>query len=289
MCAHTSNQPESTTMEWAFLTRQTRPTREEVLGDLNAGLLPRAHGSFAQQRLVRQFNVLAPRVVRALPEFAAMELDVTLTDVVRGYRLVQLLGDPTAQRITVQVAVSELTRRQGALLLRLRHCRDDLLRLARDRGVAPSLFRVELGDGDASRAITGARVLIGLVKRHADKLAAPKVMELLRAEIDATARDLERSEIAQEKGKIEATQPTTTLVALREALYGLLLKFSRLGPIAVRHDAEAREQFALRILHPTGGGAAGEELEPIAPDDESAPAAELPVAEAPAAELRRAG
>lgn len=255
----------------AFLLQikpSTRPTREEVLASLDRGDLMRVANTFGLTNLVKQTHMLLPIVAHNLPAFRENELPITERDVIIAARLVELTGLPTADRLSSMVEVQELTAEQKKHLERLRSGRDDMVRLARFANVPERLFRVNLGEGDASRALPGALALVRLIDTHGHRLGLNKQVKKIRARVEAATLGLLEANIAQETGKGQSALPAATLKAVREALYALLLNFSRLGPVAVADsDPDARDDFSLRVLRSRPNS-------PAAVDDDDAPLVE---------------
>lgn len=228
------------------------PTTGEVSLMLQRGELALERNAHGEAKLVKQWYDFAPLVWRTLDAFRALELGICERDVVVGFRLVELLALPAADRKAVEAGIRDETAAQRDYLERMRRQRDDLVRLAKAQGVPPKLFRVNLGEGDASNSLPGARLLIELVDLHGAKLKAPKAVAGIRERLLGAYRKMHESEMRQEAGKLERKDPTAQLRAVREALYALMLRMSRLGPVALPDATdEERQAFGLKVLHPS--------------------------------------
>ncbi|MFH1811285.1 MAG: hypothetical protein ABIJ09_21275 [Pseudomonadota bacterium] len=153
--------------------------------------------------------------------------------------------------------------------------RDVCVRLARNAGTDPRLFSVNFGQGEASNVLTPARVFYSLLDRHGDKLGAPAVVEELRAEVKTAIAELTAAEIGQETRKREQLLPGAQVKRARNALYGLLLSWSRVGFALTRHLPDEQALFSLTVLrrdrrHPAV----------VVADDDDAPLLPLAAAEA---------
>lgn len=239
--------------DFLTITAETTPTRAEVEGMLASGALERATCSYGGQRLAQQWNWLAPRVWLSLESFEEWELDIGIHDLIVGHRLVELIGTRKVSNALPALEVLRLTAIQGELLSKLRVYRDRMVRLARQRKLDANRYRVNLGEGDASRAIPGAFQMLAFLDEDGAKFKLPKVVARLKADVKGTAEALRNSEIAQETGKATALPSTDTVKAARESLYALCLKISRLGPLAFPDDVNADSVFTLRILHNGSG------------------------------------
>lgn len=238
--------------ELATHLSRLKPSADDVAQMLQRGELAQERNGHAEAKLVKQWYDFAPLAWRTLDAWRALELGVTERDIVIGFRLVELLALPAADRQAAEAAIRDETVAQRTYLERLRRQRDDLVRLAKAQGVPPKLFRVNLGEGDASNSLPGARLLIELVDLHGAKLRAPKAVAGIRERLLDAYRHMHESEMRQEAGKLGRKNPTARLRAVREALYALMLRLSRLGPVALPDASEEeRSAFGLKVLHPS--------------------------------------
>lgn len=233
------------------ITPQTRPTAAEVVEMLRKGELRREPNSEGTDALLMQYRRSMVRAAMVMGAFQRAELDVTPRLLVIGLRLFEVLAGAEADRITARVHVAQETRSQAQIRESIAMALDDVHRLARDRKVDLGLFKVTIAraGADADRILRGARLLKAQLHEHGHRLEAPKVVERITCQLADDIKTLDESEMAQETGKLDRTIPTNEIIAAREALYAILLKISRLGPVAVGDQGQAaREEFRLTGL-----------------------------------------
>lgn len=251
------------------ITPQTRPTVAEVLEMLRKGELRREPNSEGTDALLIQFRRSMVRAAMVMGAFERLEIDITPRLLTIGLRLFEVLAGAEADRITARANVEQETRTQAQIRESIAMALDDVHRLARDRKVNLGLFKVSLAraGSDADRILRGARLLKAQLEEHGELLKAPKVVERLTCQLADDIKALDDSEMAQETGKLDRALPTAEIVAAREALYAILLKISRLAPVAVGDQGPAaREAFRLTELF-TSRSASRPDAEPSDVDE----------------------
>lgn len=233
------------------ITSQTRPTTAEVLEMLRKGELRREPNNEGTDALLMQYRRSMVRAAMVMGAFQRLEIDITPRLLTIGLRLFEVLAGAEADRITARANVAQETRSQAQIRESIAMALDDVHRLARDRKVNLGLFKVTIAraGADADRILRGARLLKAQLDEHGHLLQAPKVVERITCQLADDIKTLDDSEMAQETGKLDRALPTAEIVAAREALYAILLKISRLGPVAVGDQGQAaREEFRLTGL-----------------------------------------
>lgn len=230
------------------LTASTSPTLEEVKSALEKNELKLARHNYAVADLAQQLSLLQPALWRHRETFAAKGYPEVEKKLVTGYRLVELMGDATADKRGIDAETKAQTALQGELRREGIRIRDAAVRLARDNDQDSRLFSVNFGEGDASNVLPPLHVLHSILKKHGEKLGN----ETLRAELtEAAAKaidELHSAEVRQETAKKDALIPAGLRKKAHQALYALLLHFSRTGGAVFWNDAELQELFSLKPL-----------------------------------------
>lgn len=230
------------------LAADTKPTLDDVTKALEAGELPLKPHSYALADLAQQLSLLQPAVWRHRQKLAAKGYPNVDKKLVTAYRLLELTGAATADKLGVDVDTQAQTKLQGELRKQGIAIRDAAVRLARDADQDPRLFSVNFGEGDASNVLPSFHVLDAVLDKHGARLGNKVLLDELRKKTKAAIEALRDAEVKQETGKKDALVPSGTRRKAGEALYGMLLHFSRTGAAVFWDDPETQALFSLKPL-----------------------------------------
>lgn len=230
------------------LAPSTSPTLADIKAALEEGELKVIPHTYAVADLVQQFSLLQPALWRNRAVFANKGYPDVEVKLVTGYRLVELMGDATADKRGIDADTHAQTTLQADLRRKGIAVRDAAVRLARDNGQDGRIFSVNFGEGDASNVLPPLHVLHAVLQKHGDKLGNDTLREELTASTAAAIDALHTAEIRQETGKKDALIPAGLRKKAHEALYALLLHFSRTGFAVFWNEPEIQGLFSLKPL-----------------------------------------